>query len=75
MDELISETVEYTQQRKTFGKSVLDNQAIQFRLGELVTEVEALRALTYMAVGRLHNFELHKQSAKLMFVYHFRNAL
>lgn len=51
MDELISETVEYTRQRKTFGKSVLDNQAIQFRLGELVTEIEALRALTYTAVG------------------------
>lgn len=53
MDELISETVQFTQQRKTFGKSVLDNQAIQFRLGELVTEIEALRALTYTAVGTL----------------------
>lgn len=54
MDELISETVKYTQERKTFGKSVLDNQAIQFRLGELVTEIECLRALTYTAVGGLN---------------------
>lgn len=51
MDNLLSETVQYTQERKAFGKSVFDNQAIQFRLGELATEIEALRALTYMAVG------------------------
>lgn len=53
MDNLISQTVQFTQQRKTFGKSVFDNQAIQFRLSELATEIEALRALTYMAVGSL----------------------
>lgn len=51
MDNLISETVKFTQDRKTFGKPVFDNQAIQFRLGELATEVEALRALVYTAVG------------------------
>jgi citronellyl-CoA dehydrogenase len=50
MDKLISETVKYTRERKAFGKSLLDNQVIQFRLGELATEVEALRALTYTAV-------------------------
>ena len=31
-------------------KSVLDNQVVHFRLAELRTEVEALRALTYHAV-------------------------
>lgn len=51
MDNLISETVKFTQERKTFGKSVFDNQAIQFRLSELAIEVEALRALVYTAVG------------------------
>ena len=34
-----------------FGKSVLDNQVVHFRLAELKTEVEALRALTYMATA------------------------
>ena len=34
----------------TFGKPVLDNQVVHFRLGELRTEVEALRALTWSAV-------------------------
>lgn len=45
----IRETIEYTSQRKAFGKSILDNQVVSFRLAELQTEVEALRALTYRA--------------------------
>ena len=49
-DRLIDLTIEYTGQRKAFGKSVLDNQVVHFRLAELRTEVEALRALTWSAV-------------------------
>ena len=50
LDKLIDQTIEYTRQRQAFGKSLLDNQVIHFRLAELRTEVEALRALTYRAV-------------------------
>ena len=50
LDRLIDQTIEYTRQRKTFGKSVLDNQVVHFRMAELRTEVEALRSLTYRAV-------------------------
>ncbi len=50
LDRLIDQTIDYTRQRKAFGKSILDNQAVHFRLAELRTEVEALRALTYSAV-------------------------
>ncbi|SPE29307.1 Acyl-CoA dehydrogenase-like protein [Burkholderiales bacterium] len=50
MDRLIDRTIEYTRERKAFGKSVLDNQVVHFRLAELRTEVEALRALTHSAV-------------------------
>lgn len=53
MDNLISETVRFTQERKAFGRPVFDNQVIQFRLSELVTEVEALRSIVYVAVGLL----------------------
>ncbi len=49
MDEAISETVKYTRERKAFGKSILDNQVVHFRLAELSTEVECLRALVYRA--------------------------
>ena len=50
LDILIDKTIDYTRQRKAFGKSILDNQVVHFRLAELRTEVEALRALTYSAV-------------------------
>lgn len=52
MEEAINETIEYTRERKAFGKSILDNQVVNYRLAELQTEVEALRALTYYAVER-----------------------
>ena len=50
LDRLIDQTIAYTRQRKTFGRPILDNQVVHFRLAELRTEVEALRALTYRAV-------------------------
>ena len=50
LDRLIDQTIEYTRQRKAFGKAILDNQVVHYRLAELRTEVEALRSLTYRAV-------------------------
>jgi citronellyl-CoA dehydrogenase len=50
LDRLIDQTIDYTRQRNAFGKSILDNQVVHFRLAELRTEVEALRSLTYRAV-------------------------
>jgi len=49
MDNCIDYTIEYCNERKAFGKRIIDNQAIQFRLSELKTEVEALRSLIYRA--------------------------
>ena len=49
-ENIIQETIEYTKRRETFGKPILDNQIVQFKLAELQTEVELLRALTYNAV-------------------------
>lgn len=46
----IKETIHYTSERKAFGRSILDNQVVHFRLAELMTEVEALRSLTWKAV-------------------------
>lgn len=50
MEHCINTTIEYTRERQAFGKPLLDQQVIHFRLAELQTEVEALRALTYDAV-------------------------
>ena len=49
---IIDETIEYTRNRKAFGQSILDNQVVHFKLAEMQTEVELLRALTYRARGR-----------------------
>jgi citronellyl-CoA dehydrogenase len=45
----VQETIEYTSNRKAFGKSILDNQVVHYRLAELSSEVESLRALVYRA--------------------------
>jgi citronellyl-CoA dehydrogenase len=50
---IIQETIDYTRQRKAFGQSILDNQVVHFRLAELQTEVELLRALVYRAAEQL----------------------
>ena len=52
LEACVDETIEYTRDRKAFGKSVLSNQSVHFRLAELQTEIEALRALCYSAVER-----------------------
>ncbi len=49
----IEATIEYTKERAIFGKSVLDNQSVHFRLAELMTEVEALRALSWEGVEKM----------------------
>ncbi|MBL4673218.1 MAG: acyl-CoA dehydrogenase family protein, partial [Arenicella sp.] len=41
MEACINSTIEYTRERMAFGKPLLDQQVIHFRLAELQTEVEA----------------------------------
>ena len=50
LERIIQATIDYTRQRQAFGKSILDNQVVHFRLAELQTEIEALRSLVYRAV-------------------------
>ena len=47
--DLIQDTADYLRQRIAFGRPLLDNQFIQYKLAELKTEIEALRSLTYRA--------------------------
>jgi citronellyl-CoA dehydrogenase len=50
LDRTIDLTIDYTRDRQAFGKPILDNQVVHFRLAELRTEVEALRALAWSAI-------------------------
>ncbi|MCC6997129.1 MAG: acyl-CoA dehydrogenase family protein [Deltaproteobacteria bacterium] len=52
LDRMIQETITYTRERQAFGQSILDNQTVHFRLAELQTEVESLRALVYLTTER-----------------------
>ena len=45
----IALTADYARERQVFGRPVLDNQVVHFRLAELKTAVESLRALTSLA--------------------------
>jgi alkylation response protein AidB-like acyl-CoA dehydrogenase len=42
-------SLRYAKQRKQFGKPIADFQAIQFKLADMATEIEAARLLTYQA--------------------------
>jgi citronellyl-CoA dehydrogenase len=53
MEKVVRRTIEYTRQRQAFGMPLIDNQVVHFRMAELLTEIEALRALCYAAVERM----------------------
>jgi len=50
LEKCITATIDYTRERKAFGKPLLDNQVIHFTLAELATELELVRAGLYQAV-------------------------
>ena len=45
----LSDSVRYAQTRRTFGKPICQHQAIQLKLGEMATRLQAARLLTYDA--------------------------
>lgn len=45
----LRDAVRYSQIRKTFGKPICEHQAIQLKLGEMATRLQAARLLTYEA--------------------------
>jgi alkylation response protein AidB-like acyl-CoA dehydrogenase len=64
----LDEALAYAKQRKAFGQSISKFQAIQAKLADIATEIEAARLLTYKAAwlkdqGR--NFTLTAAQAKL----------
>lgn len=42
-------SLKYSKERKTFGKPIAEHQAIQFKLSEMATKIEAARLLVYKA--------------------------
>jgi len=46
------QAIRYSQQRETFGKPICEHQAIQLKLAEMATKIEAARLLTYQAAEK-----------------------
>ena len=49
----LDEAIGYTKDRKQFGKAIADFQNTQFTLADMATELEAARALLYMAAAKV----------------------
>ncbi|MGH2479028.1 MAG: acyl-CoA dehydrogenase family protein [Ktedonobacteraceae bacterium] len=46
------EAIKYAQQRHTFGKPIAEHQAIQIKLADMATKIEAARLLLYQAAEK-----------------------
>jgi alkylation response protein AidB-like acyl-CoA dehydrogenase len=49
----LDEAIRYTKDRKQFGTAIADFQNTQFTLADMATELEAARALLYMAAAKV----------------------
>lgn len=53
-EEALRLSIQYAQERKTFGKFLFEHQAISFKLADMATELEAAKQLLYHA-AQLHD--------------------
>lgn len=51
----LDHTLRYVKERKTFGRPLIANQAIQFILAEMATKIELARTMTYKASWMIDN--------------------
>ena len=61
-------SLQYAKERKTFGKPIAQHQAIQFKLAEMATQIEAARLLCYKAAFLKDNdqdYSIASATAKL----------
>ena len=58
----LDESLKYAREREAFGQRISEFQAIQWKLADMATEIDAARLLTYRAaetkqLGRRHTYE------------------
>ncbi len=67
-EKTVRDTIAYTSERKAFGRPLIENQWIYFKLAELLSEIEALKQLNYHCARLLmdgQDFTLQASMAKL----------
>jgi len=64
-DQILQMTIEYTRGRETFGKPLIHNQVIYFKLTELISETEFLRQMCYHCVRKMEAGEDYTREASM----------
>jgi|TARA_B100002003_G_C14075421_1_gene517344 citronellyl-CoA dehydrogenase len=49
LEDALEETIEYARQRQAFGRPILDNQTMHYKMAEMQSQLEAIRSLLYRA--------------------------
>jgi citronellyl-CoA dehydrogenase len=65
MEHAVRATIHYCQERRAFGKPLIANQWIQFKLAELLTEIEALKHLNYHCAALVAQDESSMEVTKI----------
>jgi len=61
--------LQYAHERKTFGKPIADHQAIQFKLADMATEIEAARLLCLRAAWLKDNHQPYGTASAMAKLY------
>ncbi len=62
-------SLQYSTERKTFGKPISGHQAIQFKLADMATSLDAARLLTYRAALRKGQGARHSKESAMAKLY------
>lgn len=62
---ILDMTIEYCRGRETFGKPLIENQWIYFKLTELISETEFLKQMCYHCVRMMENGEDYTREASM----------
>jgi alkylation response protein AidB-like acyl-CoA dehydrogenase len=68
-------SLQYAKERKAFGKTLADLQAIQFKLADMATEIEAARLLCYRAAWLKDNGLPYAQAASMAKLFASETAM
>ena len=65
----LEDALDYSRQRKTFGKPICEHQAIQWKLADMATELDAARLLTWRAAYQKDAGQAYGKAAAMAKLY------
>ena len=68
-------SIKYSQQRKAFGKHISDFQAVQFKLSDMATKIDAAKLLTFKAAALKDNNKSYFAEAAMAKLYSSKIAV